>query len=250
MLVIVAVTLYFLGKLLYPEFWNDLFEEGFEDTANMFEKAIFWVISHPEWAFLFVFSSLIIPSWFVFRHSPCNTRHTLPQGFFIMVFLSVQFYLWFFVFSFVFKMFDIGLDLALTISFVLVIPLLVFIDYKALFGYGWWGTLWRVVAVFELAYIGVALLVFISLLLDGLSSSTGDSAVLMFVTDIFFVIASAVLLIFVIDMVNRRAWRTAGWLKALKYPLIIFGVVLAVMIIGELISPGSLSKFPGLLFPQ
>ena len=250
MLVIVAIFLYFLGRLLYPEFWGDLFEDDMATPANMLEEAISWVVSHPEWAFLSVLSLLVIPTWLVFRHAPRNTRHTLPQGFFIMVFLCVQFYLWLFVFSFVFKMFDIGQDLGFTIAFVFVIPVLVLIDYKSLFGYGWWGTLWRIVAVFELAYLGIVLLVYISRLFDEFFSSTGYNQALMFLTIIFFLAASAVLLVFVIDMINRRSWRTVGWLKALKYPLIMFGVVLTVMILGELISPGSFSKLPGLLFPQ
>ena len=250
MLVIVAVLLYFLGRLFYPEFWVEMFEEGAEDTANIFEAALFWVVSHPEWAFLFVLSILIIPTWFVFRYAPRNTRHTLPQGFFIMVFLSIQLYLWLFVFSFVFRMFGIGQDLAFTITFVLVIPLLVFIDYKVLFGFGWWGTLWRVAAVFELAFIGAILLIVISLLFDRMFSSTGDTTAWMLLLQVLFVIALILLVVFVIDMINRRSWRMVGWLKALKYPLIMFGAVIAVLIIGELIRPGLLSKILGLLLPQ
>ena len=243
MLVIVAVSLYFLGRLIYPQFWVDLFDEGGEGPANVFEEALFWVVSHPEWAFLFVLSSLIIPTWFVFRHAPRNTRHTLPQGFFIIVFLSVQFYLWLFALSFIFKMFDVGEDLGLTISFVLVLPLLVFIDYKALFGYGWWGTLWRVATVFELAYMGLALLVFISVLFDRLFLSTEGASVLKTLSIILFVALAAALLISIVGMINRRPWRTVGWLKVLRNPLILLGLMLAMLIISELVRPGSLFKF-------
>ena len=248
MLVIVAVSLYFLGRLLYPQFWVDLFDEGGNGPANVLEEALFWVVSHPEWAFLFLLSSLIIPTWFVFRHAPRNTRHTLPQGFFIMVFLSVQFYLWLFVFSFIFKIFDVGEDLGLTISFVIVLPLLVFIDYKALFGYGWWGTLWRVATVFELAYImGLALLVFSSVLFDRLFLSAEGASVLKILSIILFLALAAALLISIAGMINRRPWRTAGWLKVLRNPLILLGVMLAMLIISELTRPGSLSRFLRLL---
>ena len=243
MLVIVAISLYFIGRLIYPQFWVDLFDEGGEGPANVFEEALFWVVSHPEWAFLFLLSILIIPTWFVFRHAPRNTRHTLPQGFFIMVFLCVQFYLWLFAFSFVFKMFDIGEDLGLTISFVLVLPLIVFIDYKTLFGYGWWGTLWRVAAVFELAYMGLALLVFISVFYDKLFLSTEGVSVLKILLIILFVALGAALLISIVGMINRRPWRTVGWLKVLRNPLILLGLMLAMLIISELVRPGSLFKF-------
>ena len=247
MLVIVAVSLYFLGRLLYPQFWFDLFDESGEGPANVFEEALFWVVSHPEWALLFLLSNLIIPTWFVFRQAPRNTRHTLPQGFFIMVFMSVQFYLWLFVFSFVFKMFNIGADLGLTISFVLVLPLLVVIDYKVLFGYGWWGTLWRVATVFELAYMGLALLVFVSVLFDRLFLSSQGASVLKILSIILFVAMAAALLISFVGMINRKAWRAVGWFKALKNPLILLGVMLAVLIISELFKPGSLFNFLRLL---
>ena len=243
MLVIVAVSLYFIGRLIYPEFWVGLFDDDGEGPANAFEEALFWVVSHPEWAFLCLLSSLIIPTWFVFRHAPRNTRHTLPQGFFIIVFLSVQFYLWLFALSFVFKMFDVGEDLGLTISFILVLPLLVFIDYKVLFGYGWWGTLWRVATVFELAYIGLALLVFSSVLFDRLFLSTEGASTLKILSIILFMALAAALLISIVGMINRRPWRTAGWLKVLRNPLILLGVMLAMLIISELVRPGSLFKF-------
>ncbi|MBR5725483.1 MAG: DUF3667 domain-containing protein [Muribaculaceae bacterium] len=243
MLVIVAVSLYFIGRLVYPEFWVDLFDEGGEGSANVFEEVLFWVVSHPEWAFLFLLSNLIIPTWFVFRHAPRNTRHTLPQGFFIQVFMCVQFYLWLFVLSSIFKIFDTGEDLGLTVSFVIVLPLLLFIDYKALFGYGWWGTLWRVVTVFELAYIGLAILVFSSVLSDSLFLSTEGASTLKILSIILFMVLAAALLISIVGMINRRPWRTAGWLKVLRNPLILLGVMLAMLIICELTRPGSLFNF-------
>ena len=87
----------------------------------------------------------ILPTWVLFRYAPRNTRHTLPQGFFIQVFLCV---------------------LNLVLSFIILLPFLLInylvyfyvswailifyyvIAYKQLFGYGIWGTLWRVLIVF------------------------------------------------------------------------------------------------------
>ena len=131
MLVIVAVSLYFIGRLIYPEFWIDLFDESKPEDAGalgFIDTAVFWIMSHPEWSLLFLLSSLIIPTWFVFRHAPRNTRHTLPQGFFIQVFMCVQFYLWLFALSSVFRLCGTGLELAFTISFAVVLPLLVYLS--------------------------------------------------------------------------------------------------------------------------
>ena len=216
MLVIVAVSLYFLGQLFCPEIWNNMFDKETESAASgtlgFIDTVIDWFFSHPEWSFLFLLSFLIVPTWFVFRHAPRNTRHTLPQGFFIQVFMSVQFYLW-------------------------------------LFGYGWWGTLWRVIVIFQLMYLGGALLVFLSVSFDQLIlSSGGGISVPKLVVILFSVIALIMLFLSVIDMVNRRNWRTVGWLKALKYPLIMLGVVLCLLIVGELIESGSVFEILRLLY--
>lgn len=252
MLVIVAVFLYFLGRLIYPEFWADLFDEvppegqgaiGFIDTA------VYWIVSHPEWALLFLLSSLIVPTWFVFRHSPRNTRHTLPQGFFIQVFMCVQFYLWLFASSSVFRLCGSGLELAFTISFGVILPLLVYVDYKQLFGYGWWGTLWRLVVTLQLAYLCMAVLIFTSVLYDRLVLSVGGNlSTPVLLLRLLCVFAFIFLFFIVIDMINRKTWRTAGWLKALKFPLIMLGLVLALLVAGELAVPGAFSRLLSLLF--
>lgn len=252
MLVIVALALYFLGRLIYPEFWNDLFDEGTESTAtgavDYTDVVITWIVSHPEWSFLALFSILIIPTWFVFRYAPHNTRHTLPQGFFIQVFLTIQFYLWLFVFSAVFMLFGLGTDLATTVAFTIILPMMVFIDYKLVFGYRFWGTLWRVIAVILLAFIKVFALVIISALYERLLLSRGDSSILVILLLFLWLMAFVVLFLLVIDMINRKRWRTAGWLQTLKYPLIMLGVVLALTVLNELVKPGTLSKFVNLFF--
>ena len=251
MLVIVAVSLYFIGRLIYPEFWNDLFDESMPEDAGalgFIDQAVYWIVSHPEWALLFLLSSLILPTWFVFRHAPRNTRHTLPQGFFIQVFMCVQFYLWLFASSAVFRLCGSGLELAFTITFAVVLPLLVYADYKQLFGYGWWGTLWRLVVTLQLAYLCLALLIFTSVLYDRLVLSVGeDLSIPVAFVRLLCVVAFILLFIFVIDMINRKSWRAAGWLKALKFPLIMLGVVLALLVVGELAAPGAFSRLLSLL---
>lgn len=252
MLVIVAVSLYFIGRLIYPEFWIDLFDESKPEDAGalgFIDTAVFWIMSHPEWSLLFLLSSLIIPTWFVFRHAPRNTRHTLPQGFFIQVFMSVQFYLWLFAISVIFRLCGSGLEIAFIISFAVGLPLLVFADYKQLFGYGWWGTLWRVLVTFQLAYTCLAFIILLSVLCDRLAFSKAVTvSIPVLVLRILSVIAVIVLVIVVIDVINRKSWRTVGWLKALKYPLITLGVLAGLLIAAELIRPGAVSAIMDLLF--
>ena len=253
MLVIVAVLLYFFGRLIYPEFWNDLFDEDVESTAagvgGFVDTVVYWIVSHPEWSILFLFSFLIVPTWFVFRHAPRNTRHTLPQGFFIQVFMSVQFYLWLFAISVIFRLCGSGLEIAFIISFAVGLPLLVYADYKQLFGYGWWGTLWRVLVTFQLAYTCLAFIILLSVLCDRLALSKAVTvSIPVLVLRILSVIAVIVLVIVVIDVINRKSWRTVGWLKALMYPLITSGVLAGLLIAAELLRPGAISAIMDLLF--
>ena len=251
MLVIVAVSLYFIGRLIYPGFWNDLFDESAPEDAGalgFIDQVVYWIVSHPEWALLFLMSSLILPTWFAFRHAPRNTRHTLPQGFFIQVFLCVQFYLWLFASSAVFRLCGTGLELAFTISFAVILPLQVYVDYKSLFGYGWWGTLWRMVATVQLAYLCLAVLIFASVLYDHLVLSDGGGlSIPVLLVRLLCVVVIIVLFLLVIDMINRRTWRTAGWLKALRYPLISLGVLLVLLVTAELLKPGALTSVIKLL---
>ena len=240
MLVIVAVTVNLLGRLVNPGFWGGMFddEDAVVGNFSFVERVFDWILTHPEWCYLLLFLFFIIPMWFVFRHSPRNALHTLPQGFFIMVFLNVQFYLALFVFSFVFLILDVDQDLALTIALTVILPLLALIDFKTLFGYGWWGTLWRLMVAVCLVYVGgLDLFVFPSLL-EALS--VGMKMIMVTLAAIVGINACAALLILVTDMVNRRTWRTAGWPRALRFPLIALGVMLASLLACKLIRHGLL----------
>ena len=143
MLFIVSVIVVFWVYYLLPAMIKgvDVYGGLSKDLAG-FEK---WNMSHFVWNYFFMSMLYVLPTWILFRHSPVNTRHTLPQGFFIQIFLLV---------------------LNLLFSFIILSPLLLtdyiyylcacwiviiayfFIAYKRLFGYGAWGTLWRLVFVF------------------------------------------------------------------------------------------------------
>ena len=62
-------------------------------------------------------------------------RHTLPEGFFLQVFLSAQALLLGFS-----GYWNGTVELVLCLIFM-------YITYRQLFGYGWWGTLWRFAVV-------------------------------------------------------------------------------------------------------
>jgi hypothetical protein len=96
------------------------------------DNVIKWFNDNKSWGTLFFQAFYILPTWVVFRFAPRYPRHTLPEGFFLQIFLST---------------------LSLLLTFIDYLGLLTFeniisafyflITYRQLFGYSWWGTLWR-----------------------------------------------------------------------------------------------------------
>ncbi len=163
MLVVVAVAFYFVGNWFFPEFWGELQETKNEVSTETgmtyyMETSAIWLSQHYEWAFLTLFSLMIIPTWFVFRSAPRYPRHTLPQGFFIQVFMTNQFLLWLFIGSLVLRLLQVT-DVEATVSAMVIstVILVLLIDYHQLFGYSWWGTAWRIAA----AVIMISLLLYV-----------------------------------------------------------------------------------------
>ena len=129
------------GSPITGVFNNDFDFAG--DKMLLIDNAFEWMNLHPEVMSLILLSYLIIPIYFIFRFAPRNTRHTLPQGFFIQVFSAVVFL--------IFNIFDDITSLHMVI-FVLGNVWLYF-AYKQLFGYGWWGTLWRLALALACAHL-------------------------------------------------------------------------------------------------
>ena len=121
------------------------------DKMLFLDNAFEWMNTHPDLMSIIILSYLIIPVYFIFRFAPHNTRHTLPQGFFIQVFSAV-------LFLFLNMLYDITKMGWLV--FVLSVAML-YVTYRQLFGYGIWGTVWRLVATLTCAVLFFAILLFV-----------------------------------------------------------------------------------------
>lgn len=108
-------------------------------SDNPFKAFEEWTRNHYSWSSLIMSLFAIIPTWVMFRNSPRNTRHLLPEGFFIQIFLSVL--------SMVISFITIPLSLidynVRLFVYMLIVMVYYIIVYKTLFGYSLWGTLWR-----------------------------------------------------------------------------------------------------------
>ena len=123
--------------------WLNVHLNGvFPPPSDYLNKVFMWLNTHPDVLSLVLLSFLIVPNYFIFRYAPRNSHHTLPQGFFIQVFSSA-------VFMILNMLYDIT---SLGWLVFLLAAVMVFVTYKQLFGYGVWGTLWRVVTAFVCAY--------------------------------------------------------------------------------------------------
>ena len=103
---------------------------------------------------------------------------------------------------------------------MLVLPLMLWCDYKQLFGYGWWGTLWRIVVAVFLAIAVAKLLIYIGGTFYGVIARDGSLSfkyVLAFVNHfaMLWLVLEAVML------VNTKPWREGvAWSRLLWRPLI------------------------------
>ena len=250
MLVLVAVLVYFIGKAINPEYWGAIIEP---DTASVsssgwqyyYHNASQWIENHLEWLFLFIFSLLILPTWLVFRHSPRNSRHTLPQGFFAQVFMTTEYLIWLFIITACIKLsgMDVGgaagsSDGEIVLATLMFIPVIVLVNYKQLFGYGWWGIVWRVlVVVLSVVFCFVAVVI-----LRHLTFTTGFEAEIRQITglmSLFFILLTC-LMLSVTDVVNRRLWRERGWWRAMVLPSLFFVLLIGVGIGMERLHSGIL----------
>ena len=230
MLVIVGVFALLIDNWLYSDTKTVSDPVSPAGLMHYYDLIANWMESHYEWSILLAFSFIIIPVWILFREAPAYPRHSLPQGFFIQVFTATQFLL---LGVLIFEPLNLFVSMFkndngyASFIFLVVIPCLLLINYKQLFGYGWWSTLWRVLMTVPL---GVMIYRIFLRLIEGVDCLIvpGQEASdfwghLMIVIDVAVWIW---LLAEIVRVINRKSWRENGWWNALKRPLLVAGLSL------------------------
>ncbi len=138
-----------------------------EGDTSLVAQFVAWIKSSPGWGGLFMTGFFLIPTWCLFRYAPRNTKHTLPQGFFITVFMAV-----------LALIVECLIDL-FGYYFYIMIPLCYFYVYRQLFGYGFWGNFWRVVITLGSGFLLAALALAIADLLTATPKSYADEFIAM-----------------------------------------------------------------------
>ena len=156
-------------------------------------QVIEWINSQKNWATLLLNSVYILPTWLVFRFAPGYPRHTLPEGFFLQVFLSVQWLLLGFIGYW-----------NTTVETVIVI-IYMYMTYRQLFGYHWWGTLWRlaVVLLSQMAVVVTFVTIVLLFLYDDSDRAAMIRAGLILLTAVALLMA---VVLYVTHLINKRTF--------------------------------------------
>ena len=104
--------------------------------SSLSDRIFNWIEANPGWGSLCVVCFFLIPTWCIFRYAPRNARHSLPQGFFIQVFMGIQFLI-------IDNLSDFFGEF-----FYIMVPMCYFYAYRQLFGYNFLGNMWRVLLMF------------------------------------------------------------------------------------------------------
>lgn len=144
MLFIMTILYAIIVEWFFPNVLGMMLDEDAKKTLhenrdNIVDASIGFLREHRAWGMLFVSSFLIIPVWVFFHYSPRHTKHTLPEGFFISVFICLLISLYNLMVPLTGLVIGKVADVILFSALVIIIIML----YKQLFGYNLWGTLWR-----------------------------------------------------------------------------------------------------------
>lgn len=190
MLVLVCLIVVIFESVFHVE--NDVLGMRFKNEK--IDEVIEWINAQKSWATLLFQSVYILPTWVAFRYAPGYPRHTLPEGFFLQVFLSVQALLLSF-FGYWIGMVETGLCLVF-----------MYITYRQLFGYGWWSTLWRFAVIILSQVIANFVAVAITM---GLFMYDDEDLDVLFLTIIAAIALLPVCLLFITHLINKRTFRGA-----------------------------------------
>lgn len=147
MLLMVAVGIDIIRNLL------GIPPNGAATLSNMGDSDSFlviynqWAEQNQGWSYLIQGIFVILPTWFFFRNSPRHPRHTLPEGFFLQGFIS----------SLMLLLDAMGDFLDQWVG--LLVLVYIYLIYHRVFGFGFWGTLWRTMLSIIVSLLSIFLVI-------------------------------------------------------------------------------------------
>jgi hypothetical protein len=141
------------------------------------------MIDNPAWGMMCVTLMFVIPTWFFFRFAPQHPYHTFAEGILIQIYMATIVL----IATFISHITDPYILPALIIVYY-------YFTYRQLFGYRFWGTLWRILISIVVALWEIVL----SIIIVGFTSSTG------IITGLFRTLIIIVALLAVGYFISRR----------------------------------------------
>ena len=240
MLVAVALVLVLVNTVFDVNYGDSTSTQVAIAGSNAFNALLdnffVWMTNHIAWTALIAFSLFIVPVWFLFRQAPRLPRHTLPQGFYIQVLIGVQYLLFMLMVVLLIVLLpslsgDDGTD-ATGFMVTLVLPIMLLVDYKQLFGYGWWGTIWRVLMAFPLMLIFGKVLQYLIGFVYCLCVKDWQN-MSMYLTSAVGMMALLWLLLEIVNLFNKGNLRSGIRPKAFMRPLLALAVFVLTIIVAH-----------------
>jgi len=141
-----------LIQFFFPRPATDISEIGYQYV----DYALRWLDEHQSISALANGCIFILPTWILFRNAPLYPNHSIPEGFFLQVYIAIL--------TFLLSSFFAEGALASTVLIVLY----TFATYKQLFGYGYWGTFWRLLICFALSLVILVIFIIIGIAISKL----------------------------------------------------------------------------------
>jgi hypothetical protein len=144
-LLIILAAVVALVQYFFPGPPPELAHTGFTHVDAAFN----WMNNHQHLRELLTGCAFILPTWYLFRNAPRYPNHTIPEGFFLQVYIAILSYV-----------------ISSLIPEPQIIPTILtsiycYAAYKQLFGYGSWQTLWRLIVC---SVLSIAILIVIGIL--------------------------------------------------------------------------------------
>ncbi len=129
-------------------------EEASLTGFKYIDYAFDWMNSHQSIGELLTGCIFILPTWLLFRKAPAYPNHTIPEGFFLQVYIAILAYI-------IQAPFPTSNPFATTLTLVYS-----YITYKQLFGYDYWQTLWRWIICTVLSLAVLLMIIILAIAID------------------------------------------------------------------------------------
>ena len=124
------------------------------DSGVRYVDLVFdWMNRHQNIGELLTGCFFILPTWWLFRRAPRYPDHTIPEGFFLQVYIAILAYI-------TQAPFAVSHPLPILLSTAYS-----YATYKQLFGYGYWQTLWRWTVCTVLSLVALLTVVLVAVLI-------------------------------------------------------------------------------------